>query len=146
MHDTKLTTIDSSSAAKAVFFIKDVLKLRKNSHFPLKRQILAIYCVDNTPINAPVADCDGDFLRCVFAVGSIVRDSVIMSGVTIKAGAVVSYSIIDSNTVVEERAVIGADKATAKGITVIGSDITIGKGSSVEAGLMIDSDFNNGNN
>ena len=31
-------------------------------------------------------------------------------------------------------------------ITVIGSDITIGGGSLVEAGVMIDSDFNNGNN
>ncbi len=78
--------------------------------------------------------------------GAIVSDSVIMSGVTIKAGARVNYSIIDSNTVVGEKAVIGENKEVAKGITVIGSDITIGGGSLVEAGVMIDSDFNNGNN
>ena len=77
--------------------------------------------------------------------GAIVKDSVIMSGVTIKAGAVVNYSIIDSNTVVFENAVIGEDKSTAKGITVVGSDIVIGQNSTVEAGLMIDADFNNGN-
>jgi glucose-1-phosphate adenylyltransferase len=78
--------------------------------------------------------------------GAIVSDSVIMSGVTVKAGARVNYSIIDSNTVVGEKAVIGENKEVAKGITVIGSDITIGGGSLVEAGVMIDSDFNNGNN
>ena len=77
--------------------------------------------------------------------GAIVKDSVIMSGVTIKAGAVVNYSIIDSNTVVFENAVIGEDKSTAQGITVVGSDIVIGQNSTVEAGLMIDADFNNGN-
>ena len=77
--------------------------------------------------------------------GAIVKDSVIMSGVTIKAGAVVNYSIIDSNTVVFENVVIGEDKSTAKGITVVGSDIVIGQNSTVEAGLMIDADFNNGN-
>lgn len=77
--------------------------------------------------------------------GAVVRDSVIMSGVTIKAGATVDYSIIDSNTVVGERAIVGEDKKSAKGITVIGSDIVIGEGSSIEAGLMIDTDFNNAN-
>ncbi len=76
--------------------------------------------------------------------GAVVRDSVIMSGVTIKANATVNYSIIDSNTVISENATIGEDKKTAKGITVIGSDIVIGKASNVEAGLMIDSDFDNG--
>jgi glucose-1-phosphate adenylyltransferase len=77
--------------------------------------------------------------------GAVVRDSVIMSGVTVKAGATVNYSIIDSNTVVGERAIVGEDKKSAKGITVIGSEIVIGEGSSIEAGLMIDTDFNNAN-
>lgn len=75
--------------------------------------------------------------------GAVVKDSIIMSGVVIKAGAVVNYSIIDSNTIIDNDAVVGEDKETAKGITLIGSDITIGKGSTVEAGLMIDSNFNN---
>lgn len=77
--------------------------------------------------------------------GAVVRDSVIMSGVTIKAGAIVDYSIIDSNTIVDKNAIVGENKGTAKGITLVGSDITIGKNSRVEAGLMIDSDFNNAN-
>lgn len=75
--------------------------------------------------------------------GAVVKDSIIMSGVTVKSGAVVSYSIVDSNTVVENGAVVGEDKTTAKGITLIGCDIVIGKNSVVEAGLMIDSNFNN---
>ncbi len=77
--------------------------------------------------------------------GAVVRDSVIMSGVTVKANAIVNYSIVDSNTVISENAIVGEDKKTAKGITVIGSDIVIGKASNIEAGLMIDSDFDNGN-
>lgn len=77
--------------------------------------------------------------------GAVVRDSVIMSGVTVKAGAIVDYSIIDSNTIVDKNAIVGENKDTAKGITLVGSDITIGKNSRVEAGLMIDSDFNNAN-
>lgn len=77
--------------------------------------------------------------------GAVVRDSVIMSGVTIKAGAIVDYSIIDSNTIVDKNAIVGENKGIAKGITLVGSDITIGKNSRVEAGLMIDSDFNNAN-
>ncbi|MBE6624109.1 MAG: glucose-1-phosphate adenylyltransferase [Ruminococcaceae bacterium] len=77
--------------------------------------------------------------------GAVVRDAVIMSGVTIKANATVNYSIIDSNTTIAENAIVGEDKKSAKGITVIGSDIVIGAGSRVEAGLMIDTDFNNGN-
>ena len=76
--------------------------------------------------------------------GAVVKDSIIMSGVTIKANAVVNYSIIDSNTVICENAVVGEDKETAKGITLIGCDINVGKNTKVEAGLMIDSDFNNG--
>ena len=76
--------------------------------------------------------------------GAVVKDSIIMSGVTIKANAVVNYSIIDSNTVICENAVVGEDKKTAKGITLIGCDINVGKNAKVEAGLMIDSDFNNG--
>ena len=77
--------------------------------------------------------------------GAVVRDAVIMSGVTIKANATVNYSIIDSNTTIAENAIVGEDKKSAKGITVIGSDIVIGAYSKVEAGLMIDTDFNNGN-
>lgn len=75
--------------------------------------------------------------------GAVIKDSVIMSGVVVKAGSIVNYSIIDSNATISENAIVGENKATAKGITVIGSDITIGAGSIVEAGLMIDSDYNN---
>mgnify|MGYP003306959757 CR=1 FL=1 len=84
-------------------------------------------------------------MRYVFEKGAIVKDSIIMSGTVIKAGAIVNYSIIDSNTTIAENAIVGEDKKSAKGITVIGSDIIIGADSKVEAGLMIDTDFNNGN-
>ena len=76
--------------------------------------------------------------------GATVIDSVIMSGTVIKKGACVSYSIIDEDVVVEENATIGADKATAKGIAVLGRGITVGKGAKVGAGQIIDKNIKEG--
>ncbi len=76
--------------------------------------------------------------------GATVIDSVIMSGTVIKKGACVSYSIIDEDVVVDENATIGADKATAKGIAVLGRGITVGKGAKVGAGQIIDKNIKEG--
>ncbi len=76
--------------------------------------------------------------------GATVIDSVIMSGTVIKKGACVSYSIIDEDVVVDENASIGADKATAKGIAVLGRGITVGKGAKVGAGQIIDKNIKEG--
>ncbi len=76
--------------------------------------------------------------------GATVIDSVIMSGTVIKKGACVSYSIIDEDVVVDENASIGVDKATAKGIAVLGRGITVGKGAKVGAGQIIDKNIKEG--
>ena len=76
--------------------------------------------------------------------GAIVKDAIIMSGAVIKAGAKVIYSIIDSNTLVSSGAVVGEDKATAKGIAIVGSDLTIAENVVIEAGAMVNNDYGDG--
>lgn len=76
--------------------------------------------------------------------GAVVKDSVIMSGTTVRAGAKIDYSIIDEDVVVGEGAVIGADKSEAKGITVLGRNIEVGKGAVVSAGAIIDKNIQAG--
>ena len=76
--------------------------------------------------------------------GAVVKDAVIMSGAVIKAGAQVIYSIIDSNTVISEGAVVGEDKSTAKGIAIVGSDLTIAENVKIEAGAMVNNEYGDG--
>ena len=80
----------------------------------------------------------------VIEKGAVVRDSVIMSGTTVRSGAQVNYSIIDEDVVVGEDAHIGADKAEAKGITVLGRNIAVGKGAKVSAGVIVDKNIQAG--
>ena len=70
--------------------------------------------------------------------GAVVKDSVIMSGTVVKRGANIQYSIIDESVVVEENATIGAERASAKGIAVLGRGITVGKGARVPDSAIID--------
>ena len=76
--------------------------------------------------------------------GAIVKDAVIMSGAVIKSGAKVLYSIIDSNTVISEGAVVGEDKSTAKGIAIVGSDLTVNVNVKIEAGAMVNNEYGDG--
>ena len=80
----------------------------------------------------------------VIEEGATVKDSVIMSGTVIKKGAEVNYSIIDEGVVVNEGAQIGEDKATAKGISVLGRGITVGNNAKVAAGAIIDKNIMEG--
>jgi len=68
--------------------------------------------------------------------GANVQNSVIMDNVTIKAGANVIYSILDAGVTVGCGASVGKDGSPDK-ITVIGADITLPDGASVEAGSMV---------
>ena len=61
-----------------------------------------------------------------------------MSGTVIKKGATVEYSIIDENVTVEEGASIGEPKDVAKGIAVLGRNITVGKNVQVKGGDIVD--------
>ena len=69
--------------------------------------------------------------------GAVVEDSVIMSGTVIKAGARVSYSILDENVTVGENAVVGKSRTDAKDITVIGAGNTVADLTIVPDGAMI---------
>ena len=75
----------------------------------------------------------------VIEEGAFVRDSVLMNNVTVKSGAVVEYSIVDSDTVIGEDAVVGKERSEAKGLAVIGEDITVEAGRVVADGEMIGS-------
>lgn len=71
--------------------------------------------------------------------GAVIKDSVIMSGTVIKAGAKVTYSIIDGNSIISENATVGEDKATAKGIAVVGSGLCVEPNTVIDSEAMINS-------
>ena len=98
----------------------------KNSMLALGSEIYG--SVENSVISSNV----------VIEEGAVVKDSVIMSGSIIRSGASVNYSIIGENVVVEETAEIGDAKEDAKGISVLGRNITVGKGVKIKGGDIID--------
>ncbi len=57
--------------------------------------------------------------------GAVVRDSVILSNVTLRADSVVDYSVIDSDTVVGKGATVGKEIELSKGITLVGGGLKI---------------------
>ena len=69
--------------------------------------------------------------------GAYVKDSVLMGDIEIAAGATVNYSIIDTNVEIGAGAVVGAAKEKAKGITVLGQDVKVSNGATVEDGAII---------
>lgn len=82
---------------------------------------------------------------CVIEKGAVVKDSVLMGDVVVKAGASVNYSIIDEEVTIGKKAVVGdviakASKLEGKtnGITVLGRAISVGDGKTVPAGEIID--------
>ena len=60
--------------------------------------------------------------------GAVVIDAVIMDDCVIEAGAKVTYSILDTRVTIGKNASVGKDRAEAKGITVIGTGITLPEG------------------
>jgi len=69
---------------------------------------------------------------------------MVMSGTVIKAGASVYYSIIDSNSIIGENTVVGEQKDTAKGISVVGSELCIDGGVVIPSGAIINNDTTDG--
>ncbi len=69
--------------------------------------------------------------------GARVVDSIILPGAVIEDGASVEYSIIDSGAHIKAGAKIGEGKDTAKGITVIGTGVTVDTDDEIEVGAMI---------
>ena len=59
----------------------------------------------------------------------------------IKAGAKVSYSIIDENVTVGKNAVVGVDRNAKAEIVVLGRDLTVGDGVKVLSGQKHEKDI-----
>lgn len=72
--------------------------------------------------------------------GAVVRNSVVMNECRISDGAQVDFSILDTFVMVGEYAVIGLPMEKTKKITVIASEITIGGCARVKAGDMVTED------
>lgn len=80
------------------------------------------------------------FANVTVEEGALVSDSIVMPGAVIKKGAKVRYSIIAEDAVIGENAVIGGTVDKSLAISVIGENVTIGKGAKVAPGDMIDYD------
>ena len=76
----------------------------------------------------------------IVKAGAKVKDSVIMQDTVIDEGATVEYSIIDENTFISKNAKIGSPKESGKGIALLGRGIVVEEGLLVEGGAMIDKD------
>ncbi|MBE6692529.1 MAG: glucose-1-phosphate adenylyltransferase [Ruminococcaceae bacterium] len=70
--------------------------------------------------------------------GAIVKDSVILGKVVIKADATVDYSVIDADTVVGKGASVGKEIANSKGITLLGGGLKVPDNVSVPDGVICD--------
>lgn len=97
--------------------------------------------VEGTVINSVIGT------DCVIEKGAVVKDSVLMGNIVVKAGAKVNYSIIDEEVTVGKNSVVGAEKTEAckvegktSGITVLGRGISVTDGKKVTAGEIVDKD------
>lgn len=97
--------------------------------------------VEGTVINSVIGT------DCVIEKGAVVKDSVLMGNIVVKAGAKVNYSIIDEEVTVGKNSVVGAEKIEAckvegktSGITVLGRGISVTDGKKVAAGEIVDKD------
>ncbi|MBQ8552077.1 MAG: glucose-1-phosphate adenylyltransferase [Clostridia bacterium] len=75
------------------------------------------------------------------ARGAYIRNSIIMNDTVIREGASVYYSIIDGDTEIGAGAQIGEVKESGKGITLVGSDLTIPHGTVIPAGDMVNAAY-----
>ena len=98
--------------------------------------------VENSMI-AEGCDVDGSvdfsvlFAGVTVEEGAVVNYSIIMPGAVIKSGAVVEYAIVGSDSVIESDAHIGKSPESAEnsddwGIAVVGHNVTVSSGKSVE--------------
>jgi glucose-1-phosphate adenylyltransferase len=105
----------------------------------VKNSMLAEGCHIEGTINFSVL-----FANTKVEPGALIMDSIIMPGCVIKKDAVIKYSIVAQNTVVEENASVGSlpteNKDGKWGITVIGPGLNIGKRAVIGPDQMIESD------
>ena len=73
--------------------------------------------------------------------GAVVKDAVVLANSLNKAGATVSYSIIDENVTIGKNAVVGVAKDPSAEIVVLGRGITVADGVTVSEGQKHESDI-----
>lgn len=73
--------------------------------------------------------------------GATVKNCIIMSDTIVGENSCLEYSIIDENTVIGKNCVVGEDKKSGKGISVLSRNIKIADGTVIEGGAMIDKDI-----
>ena len=71
---------------------------------------------------------------------AIIENSVICDNVTIEENAIIKYSIVAEGTIISENAIVGENSQSQKEITVIASNVTIGKNVKIAKGSMIEKD------
>ena len=89
------------------------------------------------------------FSGAVVEEGAVVQSSILMPGAVVKKGAVVSFSIVAQNSVIEEDVHFGqlpeeVEDREAWGVTVVGPNLTVGKGANVKARAMLYEDVKEG--
>ena len=72
---------------------------------------------------------------------AVVKNSIIMSDTFVGENTVIDYSIIDECVNIGKNVKIGEDKDANKGIAVLGRNITVSDGVTVEGGKIIDVDL-----
>ena len=99
----------------------------------IKNSMVALGCeIEGTVINSLLSS------NVIVKKGAFVKDSVIMSGTVIEEEARVTYSIIDEDVTVAQGAVVGEEKNSKKGITVLGRNIVVESGAWVPGGKIFD--------
>ena len=87
---------------------------------------------------------DGDIKSSVIfhgvriARGARVQNSIVMPGATIEAGAVVKYAVIGQNAKVGANATVGGELDSENDIAVIGANVVINEGATVDKGAMLE--------
>ncbi len=78
--------------------------------------------------------------------GAVVKNSILMGDIVIEENAKIEYSIIDENTIVGKGAVVGENKENGKGIALLSRNISVGDGTVVKGGEIVDKDVVKGDN
>lgn len=102
----------------------------------LKNSMVALGCeIDGKVENSILGS------NVIVEKGAVVKDAVVLANSVIKAGASVSYSIIDENVTVGKNAVIGVEKDENAEIVVLGRGLTVADNITVREGQKHEKDI-----
>lgn len=102
-------------------------------HATLRKSIVSEGCkVDGDVRNSVV------FHGAEVERGAKIHNSIIMPGAKIGANAVVKYSVVGQEAVIGEGATVGGELESENDIAVIGANVVVEKGATVEKGAMLE--------